>query len=60
LPLPSRAVPIKIRRFSAKGKTYKAIAAELYISENTIGSHARNIYVKAGVTNRAELMNSHY
>jgi len=39
------------------GKTYKAIASELYISENTVGSHARNVYTKAGVTNRAELMN---
>ena len=39
------------------GKTYKAIADELHISENTVGTHARNIYLKAGVANRAELMN---
>jgi len=38
------------------GRTYKEIAAELFISENTIGSHARNIYAKAEVTNRVELM----
>jgi len=38
------------------GKAYKAIAAQLHISENTIGTHARNIYNKAGVTNRIELM----
>jgi len=38
------------------GKTYKTIAAELHISENTIGTHARSIYNKAGVTNRIELM----
>jgi len=40
-----------------KGKSYKAIASELYISENTVGTHARNVYAKAGVSNRAELMN---
>jgi len=39
-----------------QGKSYKTIAAELYISENTIGTHARSIYSKAGVTNRVELM----
>jgi len=39
-----------------QGKAYKTIATELHISENTIGTHARNIYSKAGVTNRIELM----
>ena len=39
------------------GKTYKAIADELYISENTVGSHARSVYTKAGAANRTELMN---
>jgi len=39
-----------------RGKTYKVIARELFISENTIASHARNIYAKAGVANRVELM----
>ena len=40
-----------------QGKSYKVIAGELYISENTVGTHARNIYAKAGITNRVELMN---
>jgi len=47
----------EVMRLLMSGKTYKAIADELYISENTVGTHARNIYLKAGVTNRAELMN---
>ena len=41
-----------------KGKTYRAIAAELCISENTVKTHAKNIYAKVGVHNRTELMNS--
>ena len=39
------------------GKTYKAIGDVLYVSENTIRSHVKNIYAKAGVTSRAELIN---
>lgn len=39
-----------------KGKTYKRIAMELYVSENTVKTHVRNIYSKAGVQSRAELM----
>ena len=40
------------------GKTYQAIAQELCVSENTIKTHAKNIYAKVGVHNRTELMNS--
>ena len=40
-----------------KGKTYKMIASELYVSENTVKTHVKNIYSKAGVQSRTELMN---
>jgi len=40
-----------------KGKTYRMIASELYVSENTVKTHIKNIYSKAGVQNRTELMN---
>ena len=38
-----------------QGKTYKAIGEILFVSENTVRSHVKNIYGKAGVTSRAEL-----
>jgi DNA-binding NarL/FixJ family response regulator len=40
-----------------KGKQYKEIADELYISMNTVNSHIRNIYKKCCVNNRLELSN---
>lgn len=40
-----------------KGKTYRMIAAELHVSENTVKTHVKNIYSKAGVQNKTELMN---
>jgi DNA-binding CsgD family transcriptional regulator len=40
-----------------KGKTYRMIAGELHVSENTVKTHVKNIYSKAGVQNRTELMN---
>ena len=40
-----------------KGKTYRMIAAELHVSENTVKTHVKNIYSKAGVQSRTELMN---
>lgn len=39
------------------GKTYRIIAAEMNLSENTVKTHVKNIYSKAGVQNRTELMN---
>lgn len=39
-----------------KGKTYKAIADELYLSENTIKTHIKNIYSKFNIRNKAELI----
>ena len=38
-----------------QGKTYKTMGDVLFVSENTIRSHVKNIYDKAGVTSRAEL-----
>ena len=40
-----------------KGKTYRMIACELHVSENTVKTHVKNIYSKAGVQSRTELMN---
>ncbi len=40
-----------------KGHTYRAIADELHVSENTVRTHIKNIYAKCGVRSRAELMN---
>lgn len=40
-----------------KGKTYRTIANELHVSENTVKTHVKNIYSKTGVNNRAELIN---
>ncbi len=39
------------------GRTYKMIAAELYISENTVKTHVKKIYSKLEIQNRAELIN---
>jgi DNA-binding CsgD family transcriptional regulator len=39
------------------GRTYKEIAAELYISLPTVKTHVSNIYSKAKVRNRLELSN---
>lgn len=40
-----------------QGKTYKTIASELYISENTVKYYVKNIYSKFGIQSRAELIN---
>lgn len=40
-----------------KGKTYRMIAGELHVSENTVKTHVKNIYSKVGVQSRTELMN---
>lgn len=40
-----------------RGKTYRRIAEELHVSENTVKTHVKNIYSKAGVQNRTELIN---
>jgi DNA-binding NarL/FixJ family response regulator len=40
------------------GKSNKAIAEALYISESTVKTHARNIYSKYDVSGRAELIST--
>ncbi len=39
-----------------QGKTYKRIAAELYISENTVKYYVKNIYSKLNIQSRSELI----
>ena len=38
------------------GKTYKQVADVLHVSEKTIKKHIENIFQKAGVTNKTELL----
>jgi DNA-binding CsgD family transcriptional regulator len=40
-----------------QGKTYRTIADELTISENTVKYYVKNIYSKFGIQSRAELIN---
>lgn len=39
-----------------RGRTYKMIAEELYLSENTIKTHIKNIYSKYNVQSKSELI----
>ncbi len=40
-----------------RGKTYRMIAGELFISENTVKYYVKNIYAKLGIRSRTELVN---
>ncbi len=40
-----------------QGKTYKTIASELFISENTVKYYVKNVYSKFNIQSRAELIN---
>lgn len=40
-----------------KGRTYKMIAGELFLSENTVKTHIKNIYSKLNIRSKAELIN---
>jgi ATP/maltotriose-dependent transcriptional regulator MalT len=44
---------IQVLRLVATGKTNRAIAAELLISEKTVARHLCNLFVKLGLENRA-------
>jgi DNA-binding NarL/FixJ family response regulator len=42
-----------VLRLVAAGRTTKAIAAELVLSERTVDRHLSNIFAKLGVSSRA-------
>ncbi len=44
---------VEVLRLLARGKTNRLIAAELVISEKTVGRHVENIYGKTGLSTRA-------
>jgi DNA-binding NarL/FixJ family response regulator len=44
---------IEVLRLIASGKTNRAIAAELVISEKTVARHVSNIFTKLGLSSRA-------
>jgi DNA-binding NarL/FixJ family response regulator len=44
---------LEVLRFVAAGKTNRAIAAELVLSERTVDRHVSNILTKLGVSSRA-------
>jgi DNA-binding CsgD family transcriptional regulator len=43
----------EVLRLVATGKTNRAIAADLFLSEKTVARHISNIFTKLGVSNRA-------
>jgi len=40
-----------------RGRTYKMIASELFVSENTVKTHIKNIYSKLNIQSKAQLIN---
>lgn len=44
---------VEVLRLVARGHTNKAIAAQLTLSQKTVGNHLQNIYGKIGVSTRA-------
>lgn len=39
-----------------KGRTYKMVAEELFLSENTVKTHIKNVYSKLNISSKAELI----
>ena len=46
----------EVFRLAMQGKNLSVIASELFIANSTVKTHLRNIYRKAGVSNRQELI----
>src|SRR5262245_43696950 len=44
---------VQVLQFVAAGKTNRQIAAELFLSDKTVGHHLASIYAKLGVSSRA-------
>ncbi|MFR3273336.1 MAG: helix-turn-helix transcriptional regulator [Slackia sp.] len=40
-----------------RGRSAKRIAEELFISENTVWTHTKNVYAKTKVSGKDDLMN---
>ena len=51
---------IEVLRQLARGRSNKEIAGALYISEQTVKFHLRNIYRKLGITSRTEALRYAY
>ena len=51
---------LEVLALVGEGKTSRQIAAELYISENTVRNHVRNILDKLGMKSRFEAVNWAY
>ncbi|WP_026378641.1 helix-turn-helix transcriptional regulator [Agromyces italicus] len=52
---PLTAREVEVVRLVAAGKTNRAIASELYLSEKTVAHHLSNVFVKLGLASRAAL-----
>ena len=46
---------IDVLRLLARGRSNRAIATELRISENTAANHVRSILIKTGAANRTQV-----
>ncbi len=47
---------VQIAGLLLKGNTYKMISEELFLSQNTVKTHIKNLYSKLGIGSRTELM----